>query len=399
MLCQTRQAHTTSLVHFYSLLQTLQLSHFNNHSTTVFYSISSPHLHSHLFHALVRAKNTWKFEYTGDPEPQMESAWGEPSDERGSEGYKKMMAQDVFGDESFSSDMMQRRPACLATERRIPVNCTVDEVMIAVKAAMFEISDWLLEVEVAEQRRNSVLDGDLSDDYSYGDGDRDRSLGDYRGEHTDSRDGQNSGEGGGSGGGGGGGGSGGGDSGGRGKGGGERFSFPPCTSRSTRSESHFRRILEEDEEEESEDGGDAEDDDDDTAPPPLYEEEGDHPPPFSSPSRPLSSISSRGLSLSRHTPPLHTPKPPTQGQDRVSVIFRAFVNAQNNKAKWLGKNEKLTRLKFQGGIERVLRLKMTWQQFDTLWTKLDSTRSGDLDVKEFRDSFGGINDFDSVEGM
>jgi hypothetical protein len=36
------------------------------------------------------------------------------------------------------------------------------------------------------------------------------------------------------------------------------------------------------------------------------------------------------------------------------------------------------------GIERVLKLKMNWQQFDAMWNKLDSVRSGDLDMDEFK---------------
>ena len=329
----------------------------------------------------------------------MESAWGEHPDEMGSEGYKKMMAHDVLSGDLYATDILQCRPCNFATERKVPVNYTVDEVIVIVKGAMLEISDWLLGVEAAERQRNSIMDGDLSDDYSYGDRDVDVDVdidggyGDSRVENIGSREGVRSTGGGGRGGG----------------GGRERSSYPPYSSsvRSGRSDTHFNRIPEENEDEgdgmedeeykdNNEDDNEDEDDDEDTAPPPQYEEEGYLTPPYSS--RPISGLSTGGLSNGRQTRQLQTQKQPTRAQDRVNVIFRAFVDAQNNKAKWLGKNEKLTRLKFQGGIERVLRLKMTWQQFDCLWCKLDSTRSGDLDLKEFTDFFGDIAEFNSAEG-
>jgi Ca2+-binding EF-hand superfamily protein len=84
--------------------------------------------------------------------------------------------------------------------------------------------------------------------------------------------------------------------------------------------------------------------------------------------------------------------------DRVGAIFRAFVGLQNNGAAWLGSNNQLTRLKFQGGFETILRLKIHWQQFDALWTQMDSFKSGDLDVKEFKAFFGDLAQFEQNEG-
>ena len=51
--------------------------------------------------------------------------------------------------------------------------------------------------------------------------------------------------------------------------------------------------------------------------------------------------------------------------DRVALIFHAFVKSANNGARWVGENDKLTRLKFEGGLTRVLRLKMAWPQVNT----------------------------------
>lgn len=52
----------------------------------------------------------------------------------------------------------------------------------------------------------------------------------------------------------------------------------------------------------------------------------------------------------------------------------------------------------QGGIERVLKVKMNWSEFDTLWTFLDSKRSGDLDIGEFKAHFGDLSEFEESDG-
>ena len=91
-------------------------------------------------------------------------------------------------------------------------------------------------------------------------------------------------------------------------------------------------------------------------------------------------------------------RPTLRKSDRVGAIFRAFVGLQNNGAAWLGTNSKLTRIKFQGGFETILRLRIHWQQFDALWTMMDSVRSGDLDVHEFKRFFGDLSEFDTKEG-
>ena len=81
--------------------------------------------------------------------------------------------------------------------------------------------------------------------------------------------------------------------------------------------------------------------------------------------------------------------------DRSLLVFNALVYRQNNDASFLGKNDKLTRMKFHGGLEAVLRLKMSWPQFDALWTKLDYKRSGELDSEEFATFFGDFSEYDN----
>ena len=47
-----------------------------------------------------------------------------------------------------------------------------------------------------------------------------------------------------------------------------------------------------------------------------------------------------------------------------------MVQSENNHAHWLGNNDKLTRIKFEGGLKRILRLKMGWTQFNDLWNQV-----------------------------
>jgi Ca2+-dependent lipid-binding protein len=77
----------------------------------------------------------------------------------------------------------------------------------------------------------------------------------------------------------------------------------------------------------------------------------------------------------------------------MTLLFHAFIHQQNNQAhQWLGSNDKLTRLKFYGGLESILKLRLSWSQFDILWTKLDRFRTGDLDLHEFEAKFSKLEE-------
>ena len=52
--------------------------------------------------------------------------------------------------------------------------------------------------------------------------------------------------------------------------------------------------------------------------------------------------------------------------DNCEVIFNAFLEL-SNEAAWLSKVQRLTRLKFMGGIESILKIKMSWGQFGGVW--------------------------------
>ena len=85
--------------------------------------------------------------------------------------------------------------------------------------------------------------------------------------------------------------------------------------------------------------------------------------------------------------------------DRMQLVFEAIVGQTNNDAfSSTSSNNKLTRLKFLGALESLLLLKMDWAQFDALWFRLDSQRSGDLDLREFKAFFGDLSEFEQIEG-
>jgi len=48
---------------------------------------------------------------------------------------------------------------------------------------------------------------------------------------------------------------------------------------------------------------------------------------------------------------------------------------------------KLSRLRFSEGIRQLLKLELSWQQFDALFNKLDTGRSGALTFQDFMHAF------------
>ena len=358
--------------------------------------ISSNHMHSNcqlywilktipcMIFCTTRQGNSWRFEYNGDSEPFAGPDKEDGSDEMnytGSTGYRNMMGLDITGNKPF------KRPAAMHIVRKIPANCTTDEVLLTVKSAMFEMADWLLQVEAAEASKSDMQDDDLTEDNA----------------HLDTNHGAFS----------------------------DLYSDPPDYTKDTEgsylsslhaehstehqygSMSRFKGIEEGDEneaieeEKECRSGDDEEelkgyDSDETSSPPPRYDNndndnDNKHSPPTFLP--PFHADLHSTAPSQRHTRThtrVHTRT--CRPSDRVSIMFHAFTDASNNSAKWLGKNEKLTRLKFQGGLERVLRLKMTWQQFDSLWTKVDSQRSGDLSFQEFENVFYVADNESSSEG-
>jgi len=199
--------------------------------------------------------------------------------------------------------------------------------LVAIKAAMFEVSNWLVEVERINRQRQTLMDKDLESIVN------DTLLADIN-----------------------------------------NFDI--------------------------EDNADGEDEEDASSPPPSYSEllgleevqneigEGEEfgnfalhttqspPPPFQK--------TAEGLYNTTRSSQVEQEGPI---ENRTQLIFDALVDQRNNNARWLGSNSKLTRLKFYGGLSTLLKLQVEWPQFDMLWTKLDSKRSGDLDIHEFKKYF------------
>ena len=327
-----------------------------------------------------RQVNSWRFEYTGDPEPLAGPGKEDGSDEMdytGSTGYRKMMGLDITSNKPF------KRPAAMHIVRKIPANCTTDEVLVAVKSAMFEMSDWLLQVEAAEASKSDMQDDDLTEENAQ----INANHGTFSDFYLDPPDYTEDTEG--------------------------RYLSGLQAERGMKhqygSMSRFKGIEEGDENEAIEEEKECRSDDDDeelkeydsdetTSPPPRYDNNvNEVPPPAFLP--PFHADLHSSAPLQQHTRTHTRVRTRTRAPfDRVSIMFHAFTDASNNKAKWLGKNEKLTRLKFQGGLERVLRLKMTWQQFDSLWTRVDTQRSGDLSFQEFQAVFYNADNDSSSEG-
>jgi len=356
------------------------------------------------------ASRTWKFEYTGAPQPKAETIWdSDPFGKtHGTNAYRKTMALDILGSQHFrASDDMPQAPS-LTKVRNVPRNCAPEEVLALVKGAMYDVSNWLMEMEKIEQRKSMVRDSDLGDasdekvlsllKQEQAEREYEQS---YRHDewHQQDLDEINS----------------------------EEYWSTMPISKSSAPASHSDRIHKEvglDDEPPAyediiampnEDREGSYYDDDDDLPPPSYAEfaEADVPPPsydefFQNENIKQKPDIATELMQSSDSPPrsklfslvssaVGDLRAPPEG-DRMSLVYKALIGQQNNNARWLGSNEKLTRMKLYGGFESLLRLKIDWPQFDALWTQLDSKRSGDIDLKEFKEFFGDIQDFPTLMG-
>jgi Ca2+-binding EF-hand superfamily protein len=271
----------------------------------------------------------WKFEYTGGPRPvdPAEEVWTDPkASGNNTTTYEKNMK------DLFSTDLTSTMPTAESYTgklRTVPSDSVFDEVLAITRAAMFDVSNRLVEIEMINDQKNMELNSDLD------------SLG----------------------------------------GGGGDESRPEVTNEDIYDED----ICDE--------GGE------DMDPPPFddtfdEEELGDS---FPDPATTCPGPSTRSLKQDRSTTDLVDDMIANKQKkyDRTGLVYDAFVSQTNNDAKWLGSNDKLTRLKFYGGFETILRLKCPWPQFDVLWNKLDSVRSGELDKDEFRAFFGDFSEFDA----
>ena len=360
---------------------------------------------------------TWKFEYTGAAPPRADKTiWDSNPFEKkvGSAAYQRAMQLDVLTAPQFSAPPPGGmgdtgggegegdgttgpagvpRPPSSVKVRPVPTTLSPEELVALVKGAMFDVSSWLVGVEQMNWRAKHLRDADLEDVND------EKLLALLHGRHA----------------------------------------AAPATDTTLGDLDAPASIAS------------------DFAPPGYddlvgiaatgeEEEEGEEPPPYdaietvtmpaASPSRPSRVDESESvLSLPAYdevltskeflaTPrnvsggSLLAPGPPNEkiatllqasaaelaaneaqqppDFDRMTLVFNALVDQKNNNARWLGTNDKLTRMKFYGGCESLLRLKIPWPQFNALWTQLDYQRSGDLDVKEFKAFFGDLNEFEDL---
>jgi hypothetical protein len=80
----------------------------------------------------------------------------------------------------------------------------------------------------------------------------------------------------------------------------------------------------------------------------------------------------------------------TDEEKELELVYKEFVELQNNGARWLGQNDRLTRLKLLGGTRKLLRLDMSWEQFDNLYRYLNPGGHGKksyLTREEFVEAF------------
>lgn len=271
---------------------------------------------------LATRSDVWKFEYTGGVKPVSndEELYGDIRTKHAGNtaAYERAMAG-LFRDNAITTDMTV--PSYTGGMRQVPRDSVVDEVVAITKAAMFELSNRLLEIEKRRAANEKDADSDIDVD-EFGEDVKDVALDDVP----------------------------------------EQKGVPDVDS---------------DEEELQEELG----------PPPEYDDPVARQNPKSVASIPP---------ISFDTTQLKTVEIEENSKrfDRSLLVFNALVNRQNNDASFLGKNDKLTRMKFHGGLEAVLKLKMSWPQFDALWTKLDFKRSGELDHEEFGQFFGDFSEYD-----
>lgn len=315
-----------------------------------------------------RSSRTWRFEYTGAPQPKEDTIWDEDPMLKtvGSTAYQRTMK---YGLQLSDVSAPQMRDI-----RMVPSHASPEEVLVIIKGAMMDLGEWLVELQERQYVREATLNLDIdSDNVKIGgalDGASDPFFGEpYGGGDTAGNSHSNN-----------------------------RIRSKTCASEVVQSESA------------------AHDDDDllsiigDDESLPEYDallsktkviteatSAIDGPEGTSTEDAQLNEDSIGDASVPSYGAALMTnrnlsktgPVPEIPEFDRMTLVFNALVNQVNNDAKWLGKNDKLTRLKLYGGLESLLRVNVEWGQFDSMWTKLVTSNgnSTGLDLQQFRSFF------------
>ena len=386
-----------------------------------------------------RLNKTWQFEYNGNLAPNLEDMYQQANqnvwntianfhDNKnpavGTKNYQKTMKSMITSDEITNIPLNRE-------VRDVPKTCSTDDVVAIIKGAMFEVSNWLLKLEELNYQKQFLLDYDLledPDEFQFDELDTEsEAIGGESIPPTYSHYLS------------------------------ESESIPNLPAVPTESKNNDKKAAAGESEKkgiaELKTGG-AVDEGDDDLPPPSYddilkspdkettkpaavtvsvdkpktdkkaENEGNDelnlssplpneksqlsvtvPPHSPAPERKPSTSSKKkkdlthSLQQSKALLTSYDPNNPPFETNRMKLIFKSFIDQTNNHANWLGPNGKLTRLKLEGGIENILKLRLAWEQFDMLWNRLDYKRSGDIDFNEFEKFFGNLNEFLSHEGM
>jgi hypothetical protein len=363
-----------------------------------------------------RLSKTWQFEYSGKPQPLPKTAkdsssalWKSLNDlhetkqtEVGTKNYQKTMKNTI----------LQEITPVNKDIREIPKNCVTDEVIAILKGSMFEVSSWLLKLEEMKYLKELQSDYDLDDEEELYRGNMNTGTMDLPYDNVEEEEDDGS------------------------AGPDKESELNPSYSEIFKPNGKVEVVADEDEEDDDDEPdyqklmaskGKSENavkkepelkietnekdmkavekeelnlyspkDENELIPFPL---QSSPPKPPMMESKKKKQLAASLLQSQQLQQTLFDPENPPYETNRMKLIFKALIEQANNGAKWLGENSKLTRLKLYGGIENLLRLKLSWEQFDMLWTRLDYKRSGDIDCNEFIKFFGNLNEFLTNEGM
>ena len=298
------------------------------------------------------ASRTWRFEYTGAPKPKPKDIWADESGDHpalGTTDYQNAMETLDILDDGIQQGAYKKMHTNYRVRpiRALPKQSSVDEVIAAVKGAMYELSTRLLQIQEFAAKKDEHVDDDLiSCDYSI---------------HEVEADAQ------------------------------------PSTELATKSELSLGQVP-------TYEDVVSKDEDWITAPPPEEDPiDGensfpDYQAPELVPKSPMRKV--KTITLVKKVKERREPAfDPEHHKDRMGLVYEALIMQSNNDASFIGSNDKLTRLKLYGGCESLLRLRLTWSQFDSMWTRLDMVRTGDLNKEEFKAFFGDLSEFESKDGV
>ena len=86
----------------------------------------------------------------------------------------------------------------------------------------------------------------------------------------------------------------------------------------------------------------------------------------------------------------------SMNQENLNDVYQMFVRLSRNDAPWLDSTNRLTRLKFLGGLKVLLALDLSWEQYDAVFRFINTSRSGVITAKEFVTAFDKPGEFNEL---